>query len=150
MEIRMKYVVDTNIFNKLVDGKLLPNDLPSDREFIATHLQIDEINNIKDKNKERRAQLSIMFATIAPTLVPTESFFIGVSRIGQGKLGDGDSFEAIKKDLDTLNSKKPNNVQDALIAEVAYVNNFTLLTSDYHLAEIAKKHRINCIYYKTK
>ena len=126
----MKYVVDTNIFNKLLDGDLLPINLPSDGEFIATHIQIDELNNTK--NIERRAQLFLVFATIAPRLVPTESFALGISRLNQAKLSKKDNLaKVIKNDLDGLNGGKSNNIQDALIAEVA------------------KKHGINFIYLAT-
>lgn len=143
-----KYILDTNVFNKLVDGTSLLNDLPSDAKFVATHIQIDEINKTKDG--ERRAQLFIKFTETAPTLVPTESFTIGMSRINQAKISKKDNLaQHIKSDLDILNGGKSNNIQDALIAEVAAVHNFTLLTADYDLAKVAKKYHINCIHFKT-
>ena len=130
----MLYVVDTNIFNKLVDGTVDINNLPSKGQFIATHIQIDEINNTKDA--ERRARLFLMFAEMRPEIVPTESFVWDVSRWDQGKLSDGVLFEKLKQALDALNMSNSNNAQDVLIAEVAIVNGFTLLTSDLHLAQV--------------
>jgi len=57
----MKYVVDTSIINRLVDKMIPPEDLPNDGDFIATHVQIDELNKTKDE--ERRARLLIKFST---------------------------------------------------------------------------------------
>ena len=56
------------------------------------------------------------------------------------KLGDGSLYSRLKADLDSLNKGKANNTQDALIAEVAIANGYTLVTADYHLAEVARKY----------
>ena len=56
------------------------------------------------------------------------------------KLGDGSLYSRLKADFDSLNKGKANNTQDALIAEVAIASGYTLLTADYHLAEVAKTH----------
>lgn len=143
----MKYVVDTNIFNKLLDGSLLIDQLPSNGQMVATHIQIDELNNTN--NRERRAKLFLKFAEIAPEILPTESIVLDVSRFDQAKWSDGEIFQALKVDLDTMNRGKLNNTQDALIAEVAIVNCFTLLTSDFQLSEVARKHGANVIYFAT-
>lgn len=132
----MAYVVDTNIFNKLIDGRVGIDELPSDAPYIATHVQIDELNNTKDS--ERRARLFLIFAEMRPQLVPTESAAWDVSRWDQAKWSDGALFEKIKQDLDTLNKSKANNVHDALIAEVAIANGFTLLTADHDLAKVSQ------------
>jgi rRNA-processing protein FCF1 len=143
----MKHVVDTNIFNKLVDGSLRPEDLPHGAEFVATHVQVDELNNTS--NNERRARLFLKFAELALQLVPTESAVWDTSRWDHAKWGDGVTYQALKNELDAVNGGKVNNVSDALIAEVAMVNKFVLLTSDYHLAEVAKKHGANVVYFAT-
>jgi predicted nucleic acid-binding protein len=143
----MSYVVDTNIFNKLVDGTINVADLPSDGPFVATHVQIDEINNTKDS--ERRVRLSLVFAEVRPNIVPTESFVVGVSRLGHGKLSDGVLFKKLKQELDALNKSKSNNVQDVLITEVAIVNGFTLLTTDRDLAEVVEKQGGKVVHFKT-
>lgn len=143
-----KYIFDTNIFNRLVDGSFLLTELPPDAQVVATHIQIDELNNTSDA--ERRARLFLIFAETVPTLVPTESFVLDISRLGHAKIGKEESLaQQIRNDLDNLNKGKPNNIQDALIAEVAAVNNYTLVTADYDLAQIAKKHGINCIYHSS-
>jgi hypothetical protein len=46
----MKYVLDTNIINWLIDGRVKRESLPSDGEFVATHIQIDEINRTSEED----------------------------------------------------------------------------------------------------
>ena len=96
----MRYVVDTNIFNRLADGVISRNDLPANAEFIATHIQIDEINRTDDR--ERRARLFLVFAESRPMIVPTESGVWGTSRWGQFKWGAGSGFTSIKSSLDSV------------------------------------------------
>jgi predicted nucleic acid-binding protein len=141
----MKFVVDTSILNKLVDGVLAPDQLP-DGEFIASHIQIDELNRTKDE--ERRARLFLKFATTVQKVVPTETFVLGVSRLDHGKLSDGELFKRLKIELNRLNRKKRNNTMDALIAEIAIKNGFTLLTADYHLQLVAKNNGCNVLYWQ--
>ena len=143
----MSYVLDTNIFNKLVDGTINPADLPSDGAFVATHIQIDEINNTNDSG--RRAQLYLMFAKVRPKIIPTESFAFGVSRWGNAKFSHGALFMKLKQELDAMNGSKSNNIQDVMIAEVALANSFTLLTSDRHLAEAVEKIGGKVVLFKT-
>ena len=143
----MAYVVDTNIFNKLVDGILRVEDLPSDGPYLATHVQIDEINNTKDA--ERRARLFLMFAEVRPQVVPTESFVWDISRWDHGKWSDGVLYTRLKQDLDALNKSKSNNARDILIAEVAIANGYTLVTADRHLAAITERHGGKVAYFET-
>lgn len=143
--VPMSYVVDTSIFGKLIDGLIRVEDLPSDGPYIATHVQIDELNNTKDS--ERRARLFLKFAEVRPQMVPTESFVFDVSRWDQGKWSDGKLFEKLKRDLDALNKSRANNVSDVLIAEVAISNGFTLITSDRDLASVAKNHGGNVSFF---
>jgi predicted nucleic acid-binding protein len=134
----MKYVVDTNIINRLIDGAIQPEDLPSDGEFIATHVQIDELNKTQDQ--ERRARLFIKFATLKTEVAPTESLVVGLSRVGHCKLSDGSLYTSLRTALDKRNSRKTNNAHDALIAEVAAKNGYVLVTTDSDLAAVAEEH----------
>ena len=147
MRSAMKYVVDTNIFNKLVDGVIKPEELPDDGEFVATHIQMDELRHTK--NEERRQSLLVKFDELIDEIVPTESFVLGTSRLGQGKLGGGASFDGIKADLDSKNKGKANNSNDALIAEVAAKNGYTLLTADSDLYEVVQEHDIAYHFWAT-
>ena len=141
----MKSVVDTNIINRLIDGSLSTDDLPAD-ELVATHIQIDELR--RTPNAERRGRLLLRFETLVDSVVPTESMVLGVSRLDESKLGSGDLCRELKADLDSRNGGKENNTQDALIAEVATANGWTLLTADRDLAAVAKG--LGCIvcYFK--
>lgn len=143
----MKYVVDTCIFNKLLDDLIEKKNLPDDGEFIASHIQMDEIMNTCDK--KRRERLLNIFKETISEVVPTETMILDVSRLGACKLGDGTIYNTIKDTLDRQNNRKANNIMDALIAEVAVENGYTLITADYHLSKVAKTHGCNVCYYKT-
>ena len=142
-----KYVVDTSLINKLVDGSIGVDELPKDGLFVASHIQHDELN--RTKNPERRTKLLEKFTEIIHEVLPTETFVIGISRLDEGKLGDGISYEAVKKELDSLNGSKGNNAEDALIAEIAMKNSYVLLTADFHLYQVAYKHGIEHMYWTT-
>lgn len=144
----MKYVLDTNIFNHLLDGRLAPSALPGDGTFVATNVQLCELE--RTKSDTRRAALMETFRDIAPELVLTESFALDIpgSGLDESKLSDGNSVTLLKSSLDVLNKRKCNNWQDAIIAEVALVNGYGLVTSDRHLAKTAAEHGI-AVYYLT-
>jgi hypothetical protein len=141
------YVVDTSIFNWLVDGKIAPDDLPSDAEYVATYVQVDEINKTSDHG--RRAMLFLKFAHMRPQVVGTETMVWDVTRWGDGKWGDGALFKKLRDGLDALNKAKRNNTMDALIAEVAIANGYTLLTADRDLAKVAEIHGGTVRLYET-
>lgn len=135
----MKYVVDTNIINWLVDAKIDRAALPSDGTIIATHIQIDELNRTADE--ERRARLFLVLASTIREVVPTESAVLDVSRFDNCKLGDGVIYNSIKAALDARNGGRRANIHDALIAEVAIKNSYMLLTADTDLAEVTRDHK---------
>lgn len=152
-----KYMFDTNIFNDILDGQLNVSELVGKAHFFVTHVQHDEIQAAKDE--KRREKLALVFECITQYKVPTESFVLdtlrldeaklgndsvvptessvyGVSRYGQSKYtSENNLYEPIKVKLDSL-KKKDNNIQDALIAETAIKNNFTLVTHDKNLFSV--------------
>jgi predicted nucleic acid-binding protein len=142
-----KYVVDTCLINKLVDGSVGPDELPKDGSFVASHIQFDELN--KTKNAERKAKLLEKFAELINEVLPTESFVLDISRLDEARLGDGVSYHKIKEELDARNKSKPNNSHDALIAEVAMRNGYTLLTTDFDLYQTAYNQGIGVMYWTT-
>jgi predicted nucleic acid-binding protein len=143
----MKYVVDTSLINKLVDGSVESDELPKDGSFVASHVQIDEINRTTDA--ERKLKLLEKFKETIDEVLPTESFVLGASQLGGGKLGNGVAYQSIKADLDARNKGKPNNSKDALIAEVAMINGYTLLTADYDLYQVSYAKGIGTMYWTT-
>ena len=50
----MKYMVDTNIINWLVEGSLSTEDFAPDAVFIATHIQHDELSNTRDVTSRKK------------------------------------------------------------------------------------------------
>jgi predicted nucleic acid-binding protein len=155
----MKLMFDTNVFNDILDGKIDLTEMPSEAEFFATHIQLDEINNTKDDL--RRSQLrSVFHSIIEDETIPTESTVLGVSRLGKSKLSgkkiptetivwdvsrwdeskwsSGELYEKIKIELDKKNGGKTNNIQDALIAEASIFNGLILVTRDNDLGVVVK------------
>jgi hypothetical protein len=131
------YMLDTNVFNDVLDGRVDANRLKGHKLFV-THIQRDEINMTRDD--ARREALLASFAELStdmsPTssavagvsvagaacpaasrsVVPTESGVWGVSEWGQAKWrSEPTQFEALRQELDGRNNGKPNNVQDVLI-----------------------------------
>lgn len=134
----MQYMVDTNIFNWLIDGTLSTENFPKDAHFVATHIQYDELNKTRDSS--RKCQLLDRFKTLVDSTVPTESTVLDTSRLGSCTLGNGTLYNQIKGNLDSLNQNKRNNAEDALIAEAAIVNGHTLITADVDLRIVAEEH----------
>jgi predicted nucleic acid-binding protein len=162
-----QYMLDTNIFNHILDGSISLNGIEENAELYATHIQMDELNNTTDQN--RRNALIKVFKSLINNEVPTESTILDVSRLGQSKLGgnrivptesaiwciskwdqaswaaEDSLYEPIKNELDKNNGYRTNNIQDALIAETAIKNNIILVTRDRDLFTIASKFGCLCM-----
>ena len=135
MATQITYMLDTNVFNSVLDGK---TDLASlaGKRLVATHVQCDEINNTKDETR-RKNLLSIFGITLQE---PTESLVWDVSRWGEAKWGaDDGKFTAMHQELDKLNKRKKNNIQDILIAETSIRNGWVLITADADLFNVVTK-----------
>lgn len=128
-----EFMFDTNIFNKILDGRIDASKFKK-KACKATHIQFDEIRVTKNEN--RRVQLIGVFSEIITMQLPTESFVLGVSRLGMAKVSDGDLYNKLLVRLNSLNNSKLNNTQDVLIAETAINNNFILVTDDRNLAQV--------------
>jgi hypothetical protein len=122
---------DTNVFNRILDCVIPLQTLTGRVVAHATHIQRDEINNTK--NPERRTALAKMFTDVIVESAPTDSFVLGVSRLGEARLGgervvptssavwdvsrwdqanwgaDDNIYSALKADLDTMNRNKPTS-----------------------------------------
>jgi predicted nucleic acid-binding protein len=131
------YVLDTNVFNWLLDGRIALEKLPSDGAYLATHIQMDEIGRTSDP--VRRGMLEHKFREIGTQVVPTETAVPDIAVPDLTKVSDGVMFESLRSALDKANRKK-NNPEDALIADVAIQNGYTLITADADLAHVAAQH----------
>jgi predicted nucleic acid-binding protein len=134
----MKYMVDTNIINWLVDGSLSTGDFPKDTSFVATRIQHDELSKTQDS--KRRELLLDRFTSLVDSTIPTESAIVGISKLDSCMIGNGILYGQLKSALDSLNHCKGNNSEDALIAEAAIVNGHTLITADEDLRKVAESH----------
>lgn len=160
------FMLDTNVFNRLLDGKFELSELPEGAEIYATHVQRDELAATPDSFRERREKLLAIFSGILCERVPTESTVLGVSVLGESKIG-GKSistksavydvsnwdetgfseesetlYDQILQELEKLESKpdrKESHIRDALIAETAAGNGITLVTADRNLTKVLKR-----------
>jgi predicted nucleic acid-binding protein len=133
----MGFVLDTNILNRIVDERFSLDTFPEGADLIASHIQIDEINNTSDA--DRRARLFLVLAKHVKHIVPTETAVADVSRFDNAKFGAGVLYNSIRAALDLKNRRKRNNIQDALIGEIALVHGHVLVTADEHLAEVMEE-----------
>jgi predicted nucleic acid-binding protein len=160
MSDQITYMLDTNVFNHILDKKV-DLALLKGKRLVATHIQRDEL--IKTSNDVRRKELLSIFmeyilatnsatnASAADTaradsgsLVPTESAVWDISHWGKAKWGAADNFNKMRQDLDKLNKNKKNNTQDILIAETCLKNGWVLITSDTDLLGVVTKHGGAC------
>lgn len=163
----LKVMFDTNVFNRILDGIVPVQALAGHVEVFATHIQLDELQ--RTKRQKRRAALGAIFAAVVTEALPTSSFVLDVSRLGHARLGgdrlvptasavfgiskfgqasysSNDSlYPALKTRLDSLNRAKPNNLQDALIAETSIKAGHVLVTDDTDLTVVAKEYGGQCI-----
>ena len=125
MELAIKIIFDSNVFDDLVSGTLDISQFNNPRiEIYITHIQVDEINACT--NSEKRAKLFNIMTEIRPKKLATESFVVGHSRIGSAKIGDGNLIEKLR-------NENLNRTNDALIGETAIKNKLILITNDRKL-----------------
>lgn len=158
------YMLDTNVFNDVLDGRVEIERLRPHRLY-ATHIQRDEIGKTRDEAR-REALLAVfneLMTDMTPTssavagvsvagaacagesVVPTEGAVWDVSKWGYAKWGEGGSeLDRLRRALDERNKGKRNNVQDVLIAQTALRNGMTLLTRDADLMSVAKAFGVPC------
>jgi len=134
------YLLDTVVFNRLIDDKLPPEFFKGSRLYI-THIQRDEL--LRTPNVERRERLLKAVNVLNPNQVPTSSFLLGVSQLDAAILNDdGSIYDGMISRIrrldshDGKNPKFPNPEADALIAETAIKNGLTLVTLDQNLATV--------------
>ncbi|NKQ38800.1 MAG: hypothetical protein HF967_04895 [Methanosarcinales archaeon] len=122
---KLRIILDSNLFDDIVTGNLkIDENIKKKAEFYITHIQVDEINKCSDE--EKRAKLFLFMGKASPVIIPTASFILGKSRLGEARLGDGIIFEELKKG----NIK---HTEDALIGETAIKDNLILVTQDVTL-----------------
>ncbi len=134
----LKIMFDTNVFNKMADGLLDIEQLRRSTlygfEYFTTHVQTDQIAATPDNESEKRKRMVLFQTEIKPTVLPTTSFVLGVSRLGYGNLSDGKLLDKIRR-----GNKSIRKTTDALIAETCIKNKITLVTEDTELIKRMKE-----------
>jgi hypothetical protein len=129
------YMLDTNVFNDLLDGKISFASLVG-RRLLVTRIQAAELD--KTSNPERRADLLATLEVINPAVILASSAAFDIEGAGwdQACWNDGSgNFEKMRnrlRELDFQQKKRPrpldqeggipvdpNQVRDILIAETA-------------------------------
>ena len=142
----MKYVLDTNVFNRVLDGSFKLSTLTDACSFVATTIQVRELEAAPEP---RRAALLATFAEVAPDLAPAAfSFDIPGAGFDEGEWGSDDRVTKLRGALEALKPKF-NNWQDALIAGVALKNGYGLATADGTLARVAANFGIKVYHLAT-
>lgn len=135
----MAYMLDTNIFNRVLDGRFDLSTLPG-HDYRATPVQYEELKACQDQ--ARRASLLEVFQQIAPEIEPA-AFALDVAGAGldEGVFRERETASAVLSDLDATR-KKDNNAADSVIAEAALYGGHVLVTADRRLGEVATRHGI--------
>ncbi len=115
------FMFDTTVFGNILDKKIDINKFPKKFDYYITHIQPDELNKTKDK--ERKKKLLRFFKEIRKEELSTESFVLNYSRLAKAKLGNG-------KILEELRKGNLKHTEDALIGEVAIKKDLILVTND--------------------
>jgi predicted nucleic acid-binding protein len=145
-------MLDTNVFNRLVDGLIDPSFFLG-KSLITTHVQRDELEGTR--NDDRRKNLIVAYESVDAQIVPTESMVWDVSRWDNSKWSSQESkFEEMRDRLQQLDKKSgkssssSNLARDILILETAISNNYTLVTGDADLAQVCKDFDCDVIILK--
>lgn len=131
------YMFDTNIFNRIVEGKITPSAIAG-RDVFAMHVQWDELNNTRRIN--RREELCAAFRQVAPTQLSTNGACWNISKWNMAEWGGSGLLEKMRPVLEKLDkkSKTPfNQSRDLLIAATAINKAMILVTDDDNLKVVA-------------
>lgn len=149
----MNLMLDTNIFNHILDEIFELSLFPSGATLFATKVQYEELKNTS--NIIRRDKLLQTFIRIDPEIkpalfawnIPGAGWSEGVWATGE----ESDFYDELYNELEKLKSK-PNNTQDAIIATIAYTKGYILVTEDGILSDVARKKGITVCQFcrKTK
>src|SRR6266568_7586797 len=129
------FMLDTTVFNRVLDGAVDPASLSSRGKLFVTHVQLNELQ--ATRRSERLKQLLGVFTAIDRERVSTAAAVWGVSEWGGAEYGDADgAYGTMLRSLNARNDSKDNNAQDILIAVTALKRGYTLVTNDRDLAAV--------------
>lgn len=150
----MDFMLDTNVLNRIIDGKLSNEWSLRGRTFV-TDIQLQEV--FDTSNDERRGclfrgLLALQLNVIRPSDVPQifdrgqnfdtgERFMLGMGTVwhlGAFPLSFGNYVPVIADGLPPNKRRPENRLRDGFIAESALLNGMTLVTADQRLAAAAR------------
>jgi hypothetical protein len=97
--------------------------------------------------EQRRKLLFEQLGALKPAMALTESIVVGISRVGAGKVSDGEEYERLLAAL-KLKKKNKNNPCDALIAETVLKNKLTLISADNALCAVMREAGGSVVQFK--
>lgn len=137
----MRYLLDTNVFNRLTADTALLARLAGHGLFVI-HTQRDELNDTPDALQ--RAELVKALEVVEPTQRASRSAVWGVSKWDESCWSDDSSlYQALLADIkakDKRSKRHLGQVRDALTAETAIKEGLTLVTDDCVLREVTTAH----------
>jgi len=132
------FMLDTNVFNRVLDGAYDPTLLSLRGQLLVTHIQLDEIT--ATSNTERRNKLLSTFKLVEHQKILTAAGAWNVTQWSDAQWTPEDgSYNAMLASLDKRNKNKKNNTQDILIGLTVVKGRYTLVTDDSDLAAVVKE-----------
>jgi predicted nucleic acid-binding protein len=136
------YMLDTTLFNDVLDGKVSVTPSAS-RRLLVTGIQASELR--ATKNEIRRAALLAAFEELNPSVALTSSFAFDIEGAGWDEAcwndGSGNYERMLKrlKELDPGTKDSLNQTRDILIAETTIKNGVTLVSGDNNLRQVVSE-----------
>ncbi|HXC13532.1 MAG TPA: hypothetical protein VNV39_11890 [Stellaceae bacterium] len=141
-----RYMLDTNVFNDVLDGKVSTMSLTEHR-LLVIGVQAAELR--ATRNSARRADLLAVFEEINPSTEPASSFAWGIEGAGwnqaywSNKSGNFQRMIERLRQLDSQNKTKDkgdlNKMRDILIAETAIKYKAVLVSRDANLRQVVSE-----------
>ena len=139
------YMLDTNVFNHVLDGKVDLARLGKAR-FVVTGIQRDELE--KTPHETRPVALLALFDAVNPAVMLSTTFAFGIEGAGWGQAlwndgsGTVERMRARLKDLDSRKTRRKhflNQERDTLIAETAIKAQAVLVTGDAAMRQMVEE-----------
>jgi predicted nucleic acid-binding protein len=137
-----RLLIDTNVFNHMLDRGVSAQELAERGDLFVTPVQRQEL--AATQNPARREELLRVFLSTPATEKPLQTAVWGFGSWGDGHAWgeEGEHYEGVKRDLESINRKQarsPGRFGDALTAEVALDLDCTLVTEDGSLGSVMKE-----------
>lgn len=144
MKNKKQVILDTNIFVKLDEENIDPNLVKSRFKIFSSNAQLSEI--LADKNHTRKESRTKYYHSLSPVKLKLESGVWIDKLIWDDDQIWQDNPSATVENI-RGNSNKSNTWIDAMIAEVAKLNNLILVTHEAKIRKRAIKNGISVLDY---